>query len=157
MENCTFIGQHIWIAVLFVSQLQKVAELCAIFFQYCCQVGELLRASHVLQKEAECVATLVPVVKAVVTTQSRQQPHGCVGIFSIKQVGSVGRTVLQKKKEKRHSFIFIYLLLRATWPHVVTSFLLLFFSPHNDRRTIHGILQFLLKCAQIPRDVVALL
>lgn len=97
-HNHTCICQHIRIAVLFVLQLQKVAEHGAIFFYSCGEVCKLLRTPRVLQEEAERVATLLPVFGAVIAAQSGHRAHGRVCIFGIIQVGSVRRTLLQEEK-----------------------------------------------------------
>lgn len=94
----TCIDNYIGIAVLLVLQHQKVTEPSAIFFYHCRQVCKLLQDPQVLQEETECVPTLVPVVGAVITAQPGQLPHRCVSIFSIIQVGSVWRTLLQREK-----------------------------------------------------------
>lgn len=98
LQHCTCICQYIWITVLFVFQLQEVTEPCAIIFYYCCQVRELVRTPNALHEETECVATLMPVVGAIIPAQSRHHPHRCVGVFSIIQVGSIWRTLLQSKR-----------------------------------------------------------
>lgn len=91
----TIVRDDAGVAVLLVLQLQKITELCAIFLHGCCHVCELVQDAQVFQEQAERVAALVPVVGAVITAQTRQQPHGGVGILSVVQVGSVGGTFLQ--------------------------------------------------------------
>lgn len=83
------------VAVLLVLQLQKFTELSAIFLHGRCHICELVQDAQVFQEEAERVAALVPVVGTVITTETRQQPHGSVSILSIVQVGGVGGTFLQ--------------------------------------------------------------
>lgn len=94
----TLIWQDIRIAILFVLQLQEVTEAPAIFFNGGGQVCKLMWILQVLQKQAECVSTLSPVVGAVISTKSRQYPHRCVRILCIIQVGCVWRTLLKRNK-----------------------------------------------------------
>lgn len=91
----TSVGDDAGVAVLLVLQLQKFTELSAIFLHSRCHVCELVQDAQVFQEEAERVAALVPVVGAVITTETRQQPHGSVSILGIVQVGGVGGTFLQ--------------------------------------------------------------
>ncbi|KAG7225997.1 hypothetical protein INR49_018598 [Caranx melampygus] len=49
-------------------------------------VRKLLWTPHALHEETERVATLMPVVRAVIPAHSRHYPHRCVGVFSIIQI-----------------------------------------------------------------------